>query len=205
MVVRAVEHSNSRFESIRFDSLCESILFVKKSAFRFTSCHAVFLVYLLYSLSQKSKLTSLFAAFNTLDVFNLLEIVYLILIWHSMNHSVKRRRQALHPKSTSLLFEYQCISGKFIRLANRIESKLFCPNWNALVESLIAYRSWLIILFGGVTWAQWREQVVRSRYAATPPPCSNPFCHQYIDFYIFWTCALFFFLCTVQLRFDSSL
>jgi len=26
----------------RFDSLCESIRFVKKSAFRFTSCHAVF-------------------------------------------------------------------------------------------------------------------------------------------------------------------
>ena len=116
----------------------------------------------------------------------------MILIWHRMNHSVKRRRQALHPKSTSLVFEYQCRSGKFIRLANRIESKLFCPNWNALVESLIAYRSWLIILFGGVTWAQWREQVVRSRYAATPPPCSNPFRHQYIDFYIFWTCALFF-------------
>jgi len=35
-----------------------------------------FLVYLLYSgLSQKNKLTSLFAAFNTLDVYNLLEIV----------------------------------------------------------------------------------------------------------------------------------
>ena len=64
--VSAVEHSNSRFESIRL---------VKKSAFRFTSCHAVFLVYLLYSLSQKNKLTSLFAAFNTLDVFYLLEIV----------------------------------------------------------------------------------------------------------------------------------
>jgi len=32
----------------------------------------------------------------------------------------------------NLLFEYQCTSGKFIRLPNRIESKLFCPNWNAL-------------------------------------------------------------------------
>ena len=40
-------------DSNRFDSLCESIRLVKKSAFRFTSCHAVFLVYLLYSLSQK--------------------------------------------------------------------------------------------------------------------------------------------------------
>jgi len=29
------------------------------------------------------------------------------------------------PKSPSLLFEYQYRSGKFIRLANRIESKLF--------------------------------------------------------------------------------
>ena len=27
------------------------------------------------------------------------------------------------PNSPSLLFEYQCRSGKFIRLANRIESK----------------------------------------------------------------------------------
>jgi len=37
----AVEHSNSRFESIRFYSLCESIRidsFCKKSAFWFTSC-----------------------------------------------------------------------------------------------------------------------------------------------------------------------
>ena len=39
------------------------------------------------------------------------------------------------PNSPSLLFEYQCRSGKFIRLANRIESKLFCPNWNALVQT----------------------------------------------------------------------
>ena len=36
------------------------------------------------------------------------------------------------PKSPSLLFEYQCTSGKFIRLANRIET--FCPNWNALLQ-----------------------------------------------------------------------
>jgi len=34
----------------------------------------------------------------------------------------------------NLLFEYQCTSGKFIRLPNRIESKLFCPNWNALAR-----------------------------------------------------------------------
>ena len=64
-----LEHSNSRFESILFDSLCESILidsFCKKSAFRFTSCHAAFLANLVYSLSQKNKL-SLFAAFNTLE------------------------------------------------------------------------------------------------------------------------------------------
>ena len=31
------------------------------------------------------------------------------------------------PNSPSLLFEYQCTSSKFIRLANRIESKLFLP------------------------------------------------------------------------------
>jgi len=43
-----LEHSNSRFELIRFDSLCESIRIYsfckKKSAFRFTSCHVVFLL-----------------------------------------------------------------------------------------------------------------------------------------------------------------
>ena len=50
------------------------------------------------------------------------------------------------PNSPSLLFEYQCRSGKFIRLANRIEknrfgsenrieSKLFRPNWNALPQT----------------------------------------------------------------------
>ena len=43
----------------------------------------------------------------------------------------------------NLLFEYQCTSGKFIRLPNRIEKidsvvriesnwHFFCPNWNAL-------------------------------------------------------------------------
>ena len=31
----------------------------------------------------------------------------------------------------NLLFEYQCTSGKFIRLPNRIET--FCPNWNAVL------------------------------------------------------------------------
>ena len=56
------------------------------------------------------------------------------------------------PNSPSLLFEYQCRSGKYIRLANQIESKkidsvvriesnriestLFCPNWNALLLTI---------------------------------------------------------------------
>jgi len=47
----------------------------------------------------------------------------------------------------NLLFEYQCTSGKFIRLPNRIEKKIdsvariesngnfFCPNWNALLSA----------------------------------------------------------------------
>jgi len=64
-VTRAVEHSNSRFKSNRFVMRIDS--FCKKTAFRFTSCHAVFPAYLLYSLSQKNKLTSLFAAFNILE------------------------------------------------------------------------------------------------------------------------------------------
>jgi len=32
----------------------------------------------------------------------------------------------------NLLFEYQCTSGKFIRLSNR---NFFCPNWNALLAT----------------------------------------------------------------------
>jgi len=55
--------------------------------------------------------------------------------------------------AVNLLFEYQCTGGKFISLANRIESKknrfgvenriqsnrnFFCPNWNALIQT-IAY------------------------------------------------------------------
>ena len=52
-----------------------------------------------------------------------------------MAHNEPQRKETPprpSPNSPSLLFEYQCRSGKFIRLANRIESKLFCPNWNAL-------------------------------------------------------------------------
>ena len=46
----------------------------------------------------------------------------------------------------NLLFEYQRTSGKFIRMQNRIEKidsvakielKLFCRNWNALVASVM--------------------------------------------------------------------
>jgi len=54
-----------RTRAFQFAIRIDSIRFFK-SAFRFTSCHAVFLAYLLYSLSQKNKLMSLFAAFNTL-------------------------------------------------------------------------------------------------------------------------------------------
>ena len=51
-----VEHSSSRFESIRFYSLCKSIRidsFSKKSAFRFTGCHAVFFLFIYCIVSAK--------------------------------------------------------------------------------------------------------------------------------------------------------
>jgi len=52
------------------------------------------------------------------------------------------------PNSSSLLFEYQCTSGKFMRLANRIEKidsiariesnrNVFCQNWNALITTAV--------------------------------------------------------------------
>ena len=67
----------------------------------------------LYSLGQKNKLTSLFAAFNT----QLKAIL--------CRTSRKKNSYAMHTiKITpNLLFEYQCTSGKFIRLPNPIESK----------------------------------------------------------------------------------
>ena len=43
-----------RIYSIRYANRFEWIRFIKKSAFRFTSCHTVFLAYLLYSLSKKA-------------------------------------------------------------------------------------------------------------------------------------------------------
>ena len=51
MKMKMLQH----YTVVKAQTLTETraILFVKKSAFRFTSCHAVFLVYLLYSLSQK--------------------------------------------------------------------------------------------------------------------------------------------------------
>jgi len=105
-----VEHFNSRFESIRF---------VKKSAFRFTSCHAVFLAYLFYSLSQK----------NTPQCTQLKA---------TLCRTSTKNSYAMHTTkiTPNLLFEYQCTSGKFIRLPNRIESNrnFFCPNWNALLS-----------------------------------------------------------------------
>jgi len=104
-----LEHSNLRFESILFDSIryanrFESIRFVKKSAFRFTSCHAVFLAYLLYSLSQK----------NTPQCTQLKAILC---------RTSTKNSYAMHTVKITpyLLFEYQCTSSKFIRFPNRIE------------------------------------------------------------------------------------
>ena len=103
-----LEHFNlTRFESILFDSLCESIRidsFSKKSAFRFTSCSAVFLAYLLYSLSRKKYTTM--HAIESYTVQNIDKNSYAM-------HAIK-----ITPK---LLFEYQCTSSKFIRLPNIIE------------------------------------------------------------------------------------
>jgi len=66
----------------------------------------------------------------------------------------------------NLLFEYQCTSGKFIRLPNRIEkidkvarieSKLFCLNLNALMHICVVvypepvlFRSFISYVFDNV-------------------------------------------------------
>ena len=91
-----------RIDSIRFVMRIDSNRFVllKKSAFRFTSCHAAFLADLVYSLSQNK--LSLFAAF----------------IEHRQKNNCAMHTIKITP---NLLFRYQCTSGKFIRLPN-IES-----------------------------------------------------------------------------------
>jgi len=81
----------------------------------------LFLVYLLYSLSQKNKLTSLFAAFNTLDVFNVVGNCLIDTDMAQNEPQCKETPPGRSPNLPSLLFEYQCRSGKFIRLANRIK------------------------------------------------------------------------------------
>ena len=75
---------------------------------------------------------------------------------YCVEHRQKQLRNTYYKITPNLLFEYQCTSGKFIRLPNRIESKkidsvariestLFCPNWNALatieVPSFLSWRS----------------------------------------------------------------
>jgi len=61
-----------------------------------------------------------------------------------MNHSVKTRRHALHQTHHHY---YLNISVEAANLSdwriesNRIESKLFCPNWNALISITPAHRS----------------------------------------------------------------
>ena len=80
--------------------------------------------YLLYSLSRKiHQCTQLKAILYTTSTKT---------VTQCNMHSIKI--------TPNLLFKYQCTSRKFIRLPNRIESKLFCPNWNALVQSCAAVK-----------------------------------------------------------------
>jgi len=54
----------------------------------------------------------------------------------------------------NLLFEYQCTSGRFIRLPNRIESKLFWPELECSIAHLSAklQRSEIIRTIGTAPW-----------------------------------------------------
>ena len=61
-----------------------------------------------------------------------------------MNHSVKIRRQALYQTHHHY---YLNISVEAANLSDwRIESKLFCPNWNALVRIEGTIRSRLAVV-----------------------------------------------------------
>jgi len=72
----------------------------------------------------------------------------------------------------NLLFEYQCTSGKFIRLPNRIESKLFCPNWNALVPiKLECVQSVLRAPYSPLL--EWTDSLLKDRESRWLVSCSH--------------------------------
>jgi len=64
-----------RIYSIRYANRFESIRLVKNRPFDSLVVMQFFLVYYCIVSAKKNKLTSLFAAFNTLDIFILLQIV----------------------------------------------------------------------------------------------------------------------------------
>jgi len=78
-----------------------------------------------------------------------------------MNHSVKRRRQALHQTHQhyylNIVVEAANLSDWRIEpnrknlfgSENRIESKLFCPNWNALSYRRDHFRQAVLLTLAG--------------------------------------------------------
>ena len=57
----------------------------------------------------------------------------------------------------NVLSEYKCTSGKFITLSNRIESKLFSPNWNALVVTLSTGHILVAMYTGTIHGKKWQR------------------------------------------------
>ena len=67
-----------------------------------------------------------------------------------MNHSVNRRRQALYQTHHYYLnISVEAVNLSDCRIeSNRMESKLFCPNWNALTATVAArsVNAYIIVL-----------------------------------------------------------
>jgi len=91
---------------------------------------------------------AVFAQINNTNTWNIVIFKLKYTITHAIESYILCRTSttnsyAMHTIKITpkLLFEYQCTSGKFIRLPNRIKSKLFCPNWNALAETSATYFS----------------------------------------------------------------
>jgi len=152
-----LEHSNSRFESNRFDSLCESIRidsFCKKNRLFDSLEHAVFLAYLLYSLSQR--------------------ISWRYRLRRLILQNVDKNSYAMHTLkiTPNSLFDYRCTSGKFIRLPNRIESNrnFFCPNWNALYTQVYG-----VYQPPGFFWQRILASVIINKQG-TFSPLATPLC-----------------------------
>jgi len=68
----------------------------------------------------------------------------------------KQLRNAYYKNDPNLLFEHQCTSGKFIRLPNRIESKLFLPELECSNTYTYSTRTGIVRYDCPISYREWK-------------------------------------------------